>query len=81
MKKKTKYLLNYNCLNKIKIPAIFIAGKADWGIYQKPGEYENMKKFFTNNFKVYLIEKAGHWQQENPEQTFKIMKNFYNLNK
>ena len=30
----------------IKIPAIFIAGTADWGIYQKPGQLENMKKFF-----------------------------------
>ena len=41
-----------------------------------------MKNFFANYFKAFLVEKAGHWvQQENAEQTFSIMKNFYKLNK
>ena len=81
-KKENKVLANLQLPNKIKVPTIFIAGKADWGIYQKPGEYENMKNFFTNNFKAFLVDNAGHWvQQENAEQTFKIMKNFYKLNK
>ena len=80
--KRKKKLANLQLPLKIKIPAIFIAGKADWGIYQKPGEYENMKNFFTNNFKAFLVDNAGHWvQQENPKQTFRIMKNFYKLNK
>ena len=64
MKKENKMLANLQLPNSIKIPAIFIAGKADWGIYQKPGEFENMKNFFTNNFKAFLVEKAGHWVQQ-----------------
>ncbi len=65
----------------IKIPAIFIAGKSDWGVYQKPGEFENMKKFFTYKFKTFIINKAGHWiQQEKPKETFIIINNFYKYN-
>ena len=31
-----------------------------------------MKNFFTNNFKAFLVENAGHWvQQEKSKQTFK----------
>ena len=40
-----------------------------------------MKKFFTYNFKTYIINKAGHWvQQEKPEETFIIINNFYKYN-
>ena len=40
-----------------------------------------MKKFFTNNFKAFIIEKSGHWvQQENPKKTFEIIINFYKSN-
>ena len=80
-KTEQKKILNLKLPQTLEFPSIFIAGKSDWGIYQKPGEYENMKKFFTNNFQTYIIENAGHWvQQENPEQTFKIINNFYKSN-
>ena len=50
-----KLMLNANEIKKIQmlklpiytdIPAIFIAGEADWGPYQKPGQLESSKKIF-----------------------------------
>ena len=35
-KKENRVLAKLKLPHKIEIPAIFIAGKADWGIYQKP---------------------------------------------
>jgi len=76
--KEKKKIINLKLPVRLDIPAIFIAGQADWGIYQKPGEYENMNKFFTNYFKTFIVDNAGHWvQQENPKKTFTIMNNFY----
>jgi pimeloyl-ACP methyl ester carboxylesterase len=53
----------------IQIPTCFIAGKSDWGIYQKPGDYEAMQTQACANFAgSHLIEGAGHWiQQEKPQ--------------
>ena len=76
--KERKKILNLKLPITVNFPAIFIAGKSDWGIYQKPGEFENMKNFFTNNFKAFIINNAGHWvQQERPKRTFDIINNFY----
>ena len=52
----------------IVIPAIFIVGEGDWGIYQKPGEFEKMQQNVCRDFRgVELISGAGHWvQQEQP---------------
>ena len=82
-----KMMLSIKQNNKIKslklssfidIPTIFIAGKSDWGIHQKPGQLENMKKFFKKFYGIFLIKKAGHWvQQEQPDKTFDTMNNFY----
>ena len=51
--KENEVLANLQLPNKIKVPTIFIAGKADWGIYQKPGEYENMKNFLQITLKHF----------------------------
>ena len=82
-----KMMLNTKINNEIKdlklpdridLPAIFIAGIADWGIYQRPGQLENMRKFFKNYFGTIIINKAGHWvQQEQPKKTFESIYNFY----
>ena len=41
-----------------------------------------MKNFLQIILKTFIVDNAGHWvQQEKSKQTFKIMKNFYNLNK
>lgn len=53
----------------IDVPAAFIAGSSDWGIQQKPGEFDAMCTRGLTNMKVCaLIDGAGHWvQQEQPE--------------
>ncbi|MAJ24413.1 MAG: alpha/beta hydrolase [Rickettsiales bacterium] len=79
-KEKLK-IINLSLPKSITIPAIFIAGKADWGIYQKPGDLEKMEsRFFKNYYGTKLIVKAGHWvQQEQPLSTFKEIIHFYNI--
>ena len=64
--------------DKISIPSCFIAGEADWGIYQKPGDLEKMKNYTLSNLKdTFIIEKAGHWvQQEQPEIVANKLTNF-----
>jgi len=61
----------------IDVPAAFIAGRNDWGIYQVPGAIERMQKSACTRMSgCDLIEGAGHWvQQEQPEQvTARLLK-------
>ncbi|MEP7298876.1 MAG: alpha/beta hydrolase [Burkholderiales bacterium] len=53
----------------IDVPAMFIAGKSDWGVYQKPGDFERMQSSAcTRMLSCHLIDGAGHWvQQEQPD--------------
>jgi len=53
----------------IEVPAMFIAGAADWGVHQAPGALEAMAKRACARFAgSHLIEGAGHWvQQEQPQ--------------
>ena len=62
----------------IDIPALYIAGKSDWGVYQKPGDFETMQTTSCTRFLgAYLVEGAGHWvQQEQPEQTVALLLDF-----
>jgi pimeloyl-ACP methyl ester carboxylesterase len=54
----------------IDVPAIFIAGASDWGVYQVPGSVERMREHAcTRLLRCDLIDGAGHWvQQEQPER-------------
>jgi len=55
----------------IDVPAAFVSGKSDWGVFQRAGSYEAMQKTACTKFwGAHLVEGAGHWvQQEQPEAT------------
>lgn len=49
----------------IDVPSAYIAGRQDWGIYQRPGVFERMQKSAcTRMTDVHLIDGAGHWVQQ-----------------
>jgi pimeloyl-ACP methyl ester carboxylesterase len=54
----------------IDVPALFIAGRSDWGVYQVPGAFERMQSTACRRFAgSHLIDGAGHWvMQEQPAQ-------------
>jgi len=60
------------------VPAAFISGACDWGVYQVPGAVDKMKYLFgMQKDDVVLIEGAGHWvQQEAPEQVIAALLGF-----
>jgi len=62
----------------IDVRSIFIAGKSDWGTYQRPGNFEQMQQSAcTRMMGCHLIDGAGHWvQQEQPEQVSKLLVEF-----
>lgn len=73
-----------NSLNKtIDIPSCFIAGKQDWGIYQKPGDMEEMSNSLCSTmYGIHLVENAGHWvQQEAPLKVLSILLKFLKVSK
>ena len=57
---------------------MFITGANDWGIYQKPGEYEAMQgSACTAMTGCHLISGAGHWvQQEKSEEVSRKLLEF-----
>ncbi|KAF8235024.1 alpha/beta hydrolase fold protein [Tricholoma matsutake] len=65
---------------RIEVPAMFISGKQDWGVFQFPGAAEKMRekvceKMLEEDF--VLVEGAGHWvQQEAPEAVIKHLLRF-----
>ncbi len=62
----------------IEVPACFIAGASDWGVYQKPGEFERMQGTACRDMRLCrLVDGAGHWvQQEQPEAVTRLLLEF-----
>lgn len=61
----------------IDVPACFIAGRSDWGVYQFPGAFERMPVVCAQWRGAHLIEGAGHWvQQERPEEVARLLLEF-----
>ena len=49
----------------IDVPSMFIAGAADWGVYQTPGSFERMQTHACTQMRgAHLIPSAGHWVQQ-----------------
>ncbi|HVY05527.1 MAG TPA: alpha/beta hydrolase [Burkholderiales bacterium] len=67
----------------IDIPSCFIAGKSDWGIYQRPGgDMIKMQKDVLTNMAggSHLIEGAGHWvQQEQAGEVSQLLLQFLRI--
>jgi pimeloyl-ACP methyl ester carboxylesterase len=59
----------------IDVPSLFIAGKSDWGTYQRPGSFERMQRSAcTRMLGCHLIDGAGHWvQQEQPDRVSELL--------
>ena len=62
----------------IDVPSCFIAGKSDWGPYQRPGNLERMQNQVCTQMQgCHLVEGAGHWvQQEQPEEVSRLLIKF-----
>jgi pimeloyl-ACP methyl ester carboxylesterase len=62
----------------IDVPSMFIAGKSDWGVYQKPGDFEKMQTTAcTRMVGCHLLDGAGHWvQQEQPQAVARLLVSF-----
>ncbi len=63
---------------RIEVPSCFIAGKQDWGIYQRPGAIEAMQTTACADLRgCHLIDGAGHWvQQEQPDEVNRLLRQF-----
>jgi pimeloyl-ACP methyl ester carboxylesterase len=59
----------------IDVPSCFVAGRSDWGIYQKPGDFEAMQAGACTQMRsVHLVDGAGHWvQQEQPGEVSRLL--------
>ena len=62
----------------IDVPSCFIAGKSDWGVYQRPGDIDKMQSTAcTQMLGCHLVDGAGHWvQQEQPEKVSRLLLEF-----
>ena len=59
----------------IDVPAIFIAGSSDWGVYQRPAAVERMQESACTRMRgCHLLDGAGHWvQQEQWEKVSELL--------
>ncbi len=63
---------------KIEVPATFMGGKSDWGVYQNPGALDRLERTHTTNYRgTKLLDGAGHWvQQEQPVELSRLLIEF-----
>ncbi|MDE2200014.1 MAG: alpha/beta fold hydrolase [Rhodospirillales bacterium] len=63
---------------RIDVPALFIAGRQDWGAQQVPGSLERMRHIACADMRgCHFVDGAGHWvQQEQPAATAALLLDF-----
>ena len=54
----------------VDVPALFLSGKSDWGVYQNAGSLDRMQRACTKFEGIELLDGAGHWVQQ--EQAGKV---------
>lgn len=66
----------------IDVPASFMGGRKDWGVYQNPGALERLEKNLTTKYQgTQLLDGAGHWvQQEQPAELSRLLIAFLKRN-
>ncbi|XOV89689.1 MAG: alpha/beta fold hydrolase [Pseudomonadota bacterium] len=62
----------------IDVPAAYVAGAADWGMYQSPGALARMQEKACSDMRgVTVVAGAGHWvQQEQPARVNRLLLDF-----
>jgi pimeloyl-ACP methyl ester carboxylesterase len=59
---------------KIDVPALFVAGTAEWVPYMVPGSLEKLQAACTQLRGIHFVKGAGHWvQQEQPEEVSRLI--------
>jgi pimeloyl-ACP methyl ester carboxylesterase len=48
----------------LDVPSLFLSGKSDWGVYQRAGSLDAMRRACTKFDGVELVDGAGHWVQQ-----------------
>jgi pimeloyl-ACP methyl ester carboxylesterase len=48
----------------LDVPSLFLSGKADWGVYQRAGSLDGMRRACAKFEGVELVDGAGHWVQQ-----------------
>ena len=67
------------CGLSINQASLFIAGNKDWGVYQKPGDLDQMQNQTCTDIRgCHLIKGSGHWvQQEKPSAVVQHLITFF----
>jgi len=60
---------------RVDVPALYLAGRSDWGSHQRPGALEAMPRHGCADLRgCHFIDGAGHWvQQEQPEAVSRLL--------
>jgi pimeloyl-ACP methyl ester carboxylesterase len=63
---------------RIEVPALFIAGRSDWGAWQSPGALQAMHGASCARLHgCHFVDGAGHWvQQEQPAEVARLLLQF-----
>jgi pimeloyl-ACP methyl ester carboxylesterase len=48
----------------LDVPSLFLSGRSDWGVYQRAGSLDAMRRACTKFDGVELVDGAGHWVQQ-----------------